>query len=170
MTLARLSGYGEDVPDEPGEDVPDEPMDEATVRKLLSQAAVDSARLVLTLALASTWTPSADALPLAERCERWLADETAHLRQLASQLFAMGARPSLAPDEVALPERWADLPAALLEAECASIEALAEVIPYTGTEGRSEALEHLVEHAIFDKQQRVNALLQLTHSGQEDPS
>ncbi len=38
------------------------------------------------------------------------------------------------------------------------IEALHAVIPHTGQEGRSEALEHLLEHVIMRKQEQVDAL------------
>ena len=39
------------------------------------------------------------------------------------------------------------------------IEALQDVIPATGQEGRSEALEHRLEHVIMRKQEQVDALV-----------
>src|SRR4051794_41440440 len=47
----------------------------------------------------------------------------------------------------------------LIEAETETIEALQDVIPTTGQEGRSEALEHRLEHVIMRKQEQVDALI-----------
>jgi hypothetical protein len=41
----------------------------------------------------------------------------------------------------------------------AAIEALQDVIPTTGQERRSEALEHRLEHIIMRKQEQVDALI-----------
>ena len=40
-----------------------------------------------------------------------------------------------------------------------AIEALQDVIPTTGQEGRSEALEHRLEHIIMRKQEQVDTLI-----------
>jgi bacterioferritin (cytochrome b1) len=47
----------------------------------------------------------------------------------------------------------------LIDEETETIEALQAVIPTTGQEGRSEALEHRLEHMIMRKQEQVDALL-----------
>ena len=47
----------------------------------------------------------------------------------------------------------------LIESEGFAIEALAEAIEPTGREGRSEALEHMLEHLIMRKQNQVDFLL-----------
>ncbi|MBV9664246.1 MAG: hypothetical protein JOZ37_09785, partial [Actinobacteria bacterium] len=39
-----------------------------------------------------------------------------------------------------------------------AIDKLRAVIPHTGTEGRSEALEHLMEHLILRKQNQIDFL------------
>jgi bacterioferritin (cytochrome b1) len=46
----------------------------------------------------------------------------------------------------------------LAQSEEAAVEALQEAIEPTGREGRSEALEHLMEHLILRKQQQVDFL------------
>ena len=46
-----------------------------------------------------------------------------------------------------------------IDAETEAIEALQDVIPTTGQEGRSEALEHRLEHIIMRKQEQVDALI-----------
>ncbi|HEX3241094.1 MAG TPA: ferritin-like domain-containing protein [Solirubrobacterales bacterium] len=46
----------------------------------------------------------------------------------------------------------------LIKCEQAAVEALQEAIEPTGREGRSEALEHLMEHLILRKQHQVDYL------------
>ena len=58
--------------------------------------------------------------------------------------------------------RWNDDPVAsidaLIESEDEAIAALHAVIPHSGQEPRSEALEHLMEHLIMRKQNQVDWL------------
>jgi bacterioferritin (cytochrome b1) len=53
----------------------------------------------------------------------------------------------------------------LIEIETEAIEALQDCIPYTGQEGRSEALEHRLEHVIMRKQEAVDALIRASGGG-----
>jgi hypothetical protein len=59
--------------------------------------------------------------------------------------------------------RWTgdpgDAVAWLIETEEAAIDALQAAIEPTGREGRSEALEHTLEHLIMRKQNQVDFLL-----------
>ena len=48
------------------------------------------------------------------------------------------------------------------ETETETIEALQDVIPTTGQEGRSKALEHHLEHIIMRKQEQVDALIRVS--------
>ena len=50
----------------------------------------------------------------------------------------------------------------LIDAETETIEALQDVIPTTGQEGRSEALEHRLEHIIMRRQEQADALTRAT--------
>lgn len=52
----------------------------------------------------------------------------------------------------------------LIEIETEAIEALQNVIPATGQEGRSEALEHRLEHVIMRKQEQVDTLVRSSRS------
>lgn len=47
---------------------------------------------------------------------------------------------------------------ALVEGEEEVIAALVKAIPPTGTEGPGEAVEHLIEHVLFRKQEQVDWL------------
>jgi bacterioferritin (cytochrome b1) len=80
-------------------------------------------------------------------------------RHLVEKVATLGGSPAI---EVAAVERHRDAAAAvrwLIAAETECIDALHAVIPHTGQEGRSEALEHRLEHVIMRKQEQVDALV-----------
>jgi len=80
-------------------------------------------------------------------------------RRLAEKVATLGGTPTVevAPvehhDDPETMIRW------MIDAETEAIEALQDVIPTTGQEGRSEALEHRLEHTIMRKQEQVDALI-----------
>ena len=80
-------------------------------------------------------------------------------RRLVEKVTTLGgtATVEVAPvrhhDESEAMIRW------MIDAETEAIEALQDVIPTTGQEGRSEALEHRLEHTIMRKQEQVDALI-----------
>jgi bacterioferritin (cytochrome b1) len=92
--------------------------------------------------------------------ELWLyaRAELEDTKLLVEKITALGGDPSV---EVA-PLRWQDDPGAsvdaLIESEDETIAALHAVIPHSGQEPRSEALEHLIEHLIMRKQNQVDWL------------
>ena len=96
---------------------------------------------------------------LASEMSSFALAELDDARRLAEKITTLGGTPTV---EVAPLEhrdgseamiRW------MIEAETEAIEALQDVIPTTGQEGRSEALEHRLEHIIMRKQEQVDVLL-----------
>ena len=85
-------------------------------------------------------------------------------RLLVEKVVALGGDPIAEVAEL----RWAGVPADavawLIESEQDAIEALQQAIEPTGREGRSEALEHLLEHLILRKQNQVDFLLRARRS------
>ena len=85
-------------------------------------------------------------------------------RRLVEKLVALeGDPPVRAPDlryelEPRKALEW------LIESETEVIESLQDVIPETGKEGASEALEHLLEHLILRKQGQVDFLTRALRS------
>ena len=80
-------------------------------------------------------------------------------RHVVEKITTLGGDPTV---DVAPIESHGDSEALvrwLIEAETETIEALQDVIPTTGQEGRSEALEHRLEHIIMRKQEQVDALI-----------
>ena len=101
---------------------------------------------------------------LAAELRAFARAELEDARHLVEKIATLGGEP--APD-VAPARLEADPEAAvrwLIEAETECIDALHAVIPHTGQEGRSEALEHRLEHVIMRKQEQVDALLRASGS------
>ncbi|HSD77231.1 MAG TPA: ferritin-like domain-containing protein [Solirubrobacteraceae bacterium] len=101
---------------------------------------------------------------LAAELHAFARAELEDARHLVEKIATLGGEP--APD-VAPARLEADPEAAvrwLIEAETECIDALHAVIPHTGQEGRSEALEHRLEHVIMRKQEQVDALLRASGS------
>jgi bacterioferritin (cytochrome b1) len=96
---------------------------------------------------------------LGDRLWEFARSEQADARLLVEKIVALGGEPTV---EVAT-MRWTGDPGAavdwLIEAEEEAVETLQEAIEPTGREGRSEALEHLLEHIIMRKQNQVDFLV-----------
>jgi hypothetical protein len=70
----------------------------------------------------------------------------------------MGADPPSAVPELDWSATPEEMVSHIIRHERRCIEVLHGIIPATGQEGRSEALEHLLEHAIMRKQRQVDLL------------
>jgi bacterioferritin (cytochrome b1) len=79
-------------------------------------------------------------------------------RLLVEKITALGGDPTTEVGAL----NWHPDPAKaldhLIESEDDATEALHAVIPYSGQEARSEALEHLMEHVIMRKQTQIDYL------------
>src|SRR5215217_3997238 len=96
---------------------------------------------------------------LAEEMSRFALAELDDARHLVEKITTLGGDATI---EIAPIEAHGDPEALihwLIDAETETIEALQDVIPTTGQEGRSEALEHRLEHIIMRKQEQVDALI-----------
>ena len=90
--------------------------------------------------------------------QRFAEAELDDTRRLVEKITALGGDPS--PEVARVP--WHADPREALDAlianEDEAIAALHSVIPHSGQEPRSEALEHLMEHLIMRKQNQVDWL------------
>ena len=92
--------------------------------------------------------------------ELWLfaRAELEDTKLLVEKITALGGDPTVEVGELS----WQSDPGksvdAMIEAEDETIAALHAVIPHSGQEPRSEALEHLMEHLIMRKQNQVDWL------------
>lgn len=136
-----------------------DPMDVPRALDLLNEA------LPLQLRSANHYTTAAASvvglqyMGLAERFWSYAELELADARRLVEKIVAIGGEPRLevAPWPFAIDGEEAVRGLVECEREC--LRALHAVIPATGQEPRSEALEHLMEHLIIRKQEQVDTLL-----------
>lgn len=138
--------------------MPEEPMNVDKVVELINEAIP----LQFRSAALFTWAAGsgtgiafqAVGLELADFGRRELDDA----RRLVEKLVALGGDPTtdVASFEPISPD--AEGIRRLIEYEGEALAALHKVIPETGQEARSEALEHLLEHMLMRKQEQVDFL------------
>ena len=93
------------------------------------------------------------------------AAELEDTRRLVEKLAALGGEPPVRPPDLKYDLKPRDALEWLIESETETIESLQAVIPETGKEGASEALEHLLEHLILRKQGQVDFLTRSLRGG-----
>lgn len=94
-----------------------------------------------------------------DRLWEYAQAELADTRKLVEKIAALGGEPST---EIASLS-WTRSPEAavdrLIETESEAVETLQDAIEATGREGRSEALEHMLEHMMMRKQGQIDFLV-----------
>ena len=138
--------------------MPEETMNLGAVREKLAKALRLQYRSVLQYTLTAGSIVGIEYQGLSDRLWRFAEAELDDARRLVEKLVALeGEPPVRAPDL-----RYEDEPRKalqrLIDDETEAIETLQAVIPETGKEGASEALEHLMEHLILRKQDQVDFL------------
>jgi bacterioferritin (cytochrome b1) len=102
---------------------------------------------------------------LGDRLWEYAQAEVADLRKLTEKIVALGGEPTTEMAEL----RWTGKPDEaigwLIESESEAVETLQAAIEPTGREGRSEALEHMLEHVIMRKQDQVDFLVRAKRAG-----
>lgn len=137
----------------------DERMDVPKVLELLGKAIPLQMRSTLQLAWVAGSAVGVEFQSIAVKFEEFSQDELHDTRRLMEKMMALGGTPptDVAPIE-AIPSSVEGVKR-LIELEQEALDALHAVIPATGQEARSEALEHLLEHVIMRKQHQVDFLL-----------
>jgi len=116
-------------------------------------------RSALSYMLASAAVQGFEHQSLSERMWVTAQDDLADARRLAEKIVSFGGDPTLevAALEVAgKPDAIVDH---LVEIETECVDTLQDAIAPTGREGRSEALEHRLEHIIMRKQEAIDFLI-----------
>lgn len=131
---------------------------EAAIRRL--NAALElQYRSVVQYAITSGSLFGFEFQSLGDRFWQFARAELDDARKLVEKITSLGGEPAVSMAEA----RWSGDPGDavewIIESETETIEALRESIEPTGREGRSEALEHLLEHMILRKQDQVDFLL-----------
>ena len=135
-----------------------DPMDVDGVLQALNKALRLQQRSVLQLTRGAGSMFGLEFQAVGERLWLFARSELEDTKLLVEKITALGGEPTVELE----PVQWHEDPGAaidaLVESEDEAIAALHAVIPHTGQEPRSEALEHLMEHLIMRKQNQVDWL------------
>jgi bacterioferritin (cytochrome b1) len=142
----------------------EEKLDVEGAVKLLNAALRLQNRSVLQYTLNSGSLFGFEFQAFADRFWEFARAELDDARLLVEKITALGGAPTTEVAEL----RWSGDPGDavdwLIETEEEAVEALQAAIEPTGREGRSEALEHMLEHLIMRKQNQVDFLLRARRS------
>lgn len=136
-----------------------DPMDVGAAIELLRRALPLQFRSALQYATAAATIEGLASMGLAERFHAYAELELADARRLVEKLVAIGGEPTTSVAPWTATGNADGAVRGLISSEREAIAALHAVIPTTGQEPRSEALEHLVEHLIIRKQEQLDTLL-----------
>src|SRR5215216_1724377 len=131
--------------------MPKDPLELESAVENLNRALALQFRSAAMFALASGSATGLEFAALAQRYADFAAEELRDAARLVEKIVALEGEPT---SEIAALQWEADpvrMVDCLVETETEAIEALQEVIPATGQEGRGEALEHRMEHMIMRK-------------------
>jgi bacterioferritin (cytochrome b1) len=139
--------------------VPDEEkLDGKEAVKRLNAALELQYRSALQYSIVASSLTGIEALALGSKLTEFGDAELADVRRLIEKIISFGGEPSAQIAELRFQSDVEPAIRSLVENEEAVVEALQEAIEPTGREGRSEALEHLLEHLILRKQTQVDFL------------
>jgi len=135
-----------------------EPMDTDKVLEQLNVGLELQLRSLLQFTQASGSMFGIEVQGVAEKLWTFAQHELEDTRLIVEKITALGGDPTTEIGELA----WNPDPAtaldSLIETEDEVTEALHAVIPHSGQEAASEALEHLMEHIIMRKQNQIDWL------------
>jgi bacterioferritin (cytochrome b1) len=137
---------------------PEEQLDEGLAREKLNAALSMQMRSALQYSLIAASVGGYPGVAIAAELTEYGDRELADARLLIEKIIAVGGTPTT---EIAELRAEPDLDNAvdwLLQCERTAVDALQEAIEPTGREGRSEALEHMLEHMIMRKQRQIDFL------------
>jgi len=135
-----------------------DPMDVDNVLEQLNIALELQLRSLLQLTQASGSMFGIEVQGVADKLWDFAQHELEDTRLVVEKITALGGDPTTKVGEL----KWEPDPTKaldhLIDTEDEVTEALHAVIPYSGQEARSEALEHLMEHIIMRKQNQIDWL------------
>ncbi|HET7446201.1 MAG TPA: ferritin-like domain-containing protein [Solirubrobacterales bacterium] len=136
----------------------EERLDETEAIKRLNLALGQQYRSALQYSIVAASLAGLPAQGLGPKLTEYGDEELSGARQLIEKIVSFGGEPSTDVAELRFDSKAEDALGWLLSCEEEVIEALQESIEPTGREGRSEALEHMLEHQIMRKQEQVDFL------------
>lgn len=136
----------------------EEKLDEKEAVKRLNAALELQYRSALQYSIVASSLSGIEAQALAGKLTEFGDSELADARRLIEKIVSFGGKPTTNVAELSFEKGVKSAIRSLVKGEEAGVEALQEAIEPTGRDGRSEALEHLMEHLILRKQHQVDFL------------
>jgi bacterioferritin (cytochrome b1) len=136
----------------------DEKLDQAEAVERLNAALARQYRSALQYSIVASSLTGLEAQALGAKLTGFGDEELSGARRLIEKVISFGGEPTAEVAPLRFEGKAADAIAWLLRCEEEGVEALQEAIEPTGREGRSEALEHMLEHQIMRKQEQVDFL------------
>ena len=115
-------------------------------------------RSALQYSLTSASLTGIEAQAIAPELITYGDQELADARLLVEKVVSFGGTPTVDVAELRTADTGREALDWLIETEHEAIEALQQAIEPTGREGRSEALEHMLEHMIMRKQRQLDLM------------
>jgi bacterioferritin (cytochrome b1) len=137
----------------------EETLDVALAQERLNAALTLQYRSALGYTLASGSLFGFEYQALGDRLWSYGQAELADARLLVEKIVALDGDPTTDVAELSWTGDPTEAVEWLIESETEAIDALQAAIEPTGREGRSEALEHTLEHLIMRKQNQVDFLI-----------
>jgi len=138
--------------------MPEELLDERQAIERLNTALSLQMRSALQYSLVAASVTGFQGTAIADLLTEYGDRELADARLVVEKIVSFGGTPTTDVAELRALGSLDDAADWLIECETAAVEALQEAIEPTGREGRSEALEHLLEHMIMRKQRQIDFL------------
>ena len=142
-----------------------EPMDEAEVRRALGKALTLQSRSLIEMTLLAGAMRGLAGVGTKAQLRQFVQHELEDTYLLTEKLAAVGGEPDIDVGSVRPEPDPAKALAGFVQREREVVSALHGVIPHSGQEPRSEALEHLLEHVIMRKQQQLDFLTLALNDG-----
>jgi bacterioferritin (cytochrome b1) len=140
----------------------EERLDEELAIERLNAALESQYRSALQYSVVAASLRGLESQALGPRLTEFGDAELDGARRLIEKIVSVGGEPTTAVAPLRFDATADAALAALIEFEQEAIETLQASIEPTGREGRSEALEHMLEHLIMRKQQQVDFLRRAT--------
>lgn len=136
----------------------EEKLDEKVAVKRLNAALTLQYRSALQYSIVASSLSGIEAQALGSKLTEFGDAELADVRRLIEKIVSFGGEPTTKVAKLSFQSGVKSAIRSLVKGEEVAVEALQESIEPTGRDGRSEALEHLMEHLILRKQQQVDFL------------
>ena len=136
----------------------EERLDEELAVERLNAALENQYRSALQYSIVTASLLGLEAQALGPKLTEFGDEELDGVRLLIEKIVSFGGEPTTKVAALEFHPKTGGALSWLIECEEEAVEALQDAIEPTGREGRSEALEHMLEHLIMRKQQQVDFL------------